>query len=181
MTKPSLFIPYLGILVALSAPAELLAPSNCHAPSLTPAQQILLKLIEQQKQLSPKQQQKAIPPKVLAPILWKASLRYKIHPSVLMAVIMHESRYDVNAHNRRTHDHGLMQINGRTAKSLALNNSCLYNVECNVMAGASVLAYMKRRFGHERNWIARYNVGTHPKKSNNSTYLAYAAKVGAYL
>jgi len=77
------------------------------------------------------------------------------------AILYHESRLRVNAHNKVTGDHGIGQINIKTAKAYRfdvdrLKRDCAYSVA----AAAKVLLWFKRTYPHEPLWFCRYNIGT---------------------
>lgn len=62
-----------------------------------------------------------------------------IDPKLLAAMVLHESRGVERAYNP-TGDHGLTQINTRTAIDFGISVKCLYNWRCNLRKGAELFA-----------------------------------------
>lgn len=89
-------------------------------------------------------------PELAAEIIRVAKIE-RLAPEVLAAVVLAESRGVESAYNATTLDHGLMQINEKTARSLGLTRSCLYSWRCNLTNGAKLLA---------KGRLCQYNVGT---------------------
>lgn len=105
------------------------------------------------EQLRKKASPKAVPARLLAPVILRASLRYGVDYSLLTSVLLLESRGIASAYNNRTRDYGIMQINIHTARSLGLSMNCLMNYTCSIHAGARVLSELKD------GRLCRYNVG----------------------
>lgn len=105
-------------------------------------------------QLKKKAAPNAVPAQELAPAILRASLKYGLDYHLLTAVILVESRGVSTAYNKRSHDHGLGQINAKTAGKLGLSMACLYDWRCNLDAMARILSEIND------GQICRYNVGT---------------------
>ncbi len=106
------------------------------------------------EQLRKKASPRAVPAKLLAPAILRASLKYGLDYHLLTSVVLLESRGIEKAYNRRTKDYGVGQINIHTANSLGLTMTCLMNYNCNLDATAKILSSIS-----DGN-ICRYNVGT---------------------
>jgi len=87
---------------------------------------------------------KAVPAKALAEHVEKVSKNANIDPVLLAQIIIVESKGVPYAYNKRSKDHGIMQINNATARSMGLSRKCLYSWKCNVEAGALILSSLKR-------------------------------------
>lgn len=75
------------------------------------------------------------------------------------AILKHESRLDVSAVNYKTDDHGIGQVNRKTAKAHGFDIKRLTtDFEYSVMAAADVYKWFIKVYGEEQ-WC-RYNVGT---------------------
>lgn len=106
------------------------------------------------EQLKRKASPHAVPAKILAPVILRASLKYGINYRLLTSVILLESRGVASAYNKKTKDYGLGQINIKTAKAMGLSMTCLLTIECNVYATASIISTI-----NDGN-ICVYNLGT---------------------
>lgn len=89
----------------------------------------------------------------------KSCLKHKIPCDIFTAILMQESRYKLDAFNPDTKDHGIAQINEKTAIAFGFNIHKLHhNLEYSVEAGAVVLADFRRMYGKkEEDWWTRYN------------------------
>lgn len=93
----------------------------------------------------------AIPAPALAKEIMTVAAKNGTSPVLIAQIIMTESNGNPNAFNAASKDHGLMQINERTAKAMKLTSTCLYNWKCNLAAGAKIVSKLKRP--------CAYNVG----------------------
>lgn len=95
----------------------------------------------------------------LETILTKASLRYSIKKTVILAVIRCESNFDpmaVSAKGAR----GLMQIMPDTAEDLGVDPDNLYDPATNINAGTKYIRYLANRYdGNLDTVAAAYNAG----------------------
>lgn len=89
----------------------------------------------------------------------KSCTTHKIPCDVFTAILMQESRYILDAFNPDTKDHGISQINEKTAIAFGFDIKKLHsNLEYSVEAGALVLADFRRMYGKkEELWWTRYN------------------------
>lgn len=86
----------------------------------------------------------AVEPAKLAHEIMVVSKQYNADPELLTRIILVESRGIANAYNSHSADHGLMQINSRTARAYGIPHSCLYDWKCNLRAGARLVAKLRR-------------------------------------
>lgn len=64
----------------------------------------------------------------------------KQDPVLITRLVLLESRGVAHAHNKKSNDKGLMQVN----KIHKISNECAFNVRCNLRAGIKILKDMKR-------------------------------------
>ncbi len=122
----------------------------------------------------------ATPKECLKLTAYNIALEYKLDPWLFIAIIEHESRFKVNAYNRKSQDWGLSQINIANINKLNLDKKrLLTDPDYNLREGAKVLSYMHKRFKHEPQWFARYNCGTRKTLTGTlqSKCLMYAGKI----
>lgn len=95
----------------------------------------------------------------IAKVIKKVRNTYKIPEGVLVAILMQESAYRLNAINQKSKDYGISQINQRTIASFGLDRDKLTtNLEYSIEAAGIVLADFKKRHAHKDPlWFARYN------------------------
>lgn len=134
--------------------------------------ELILKQLKLIYEMTPQPKGSVRPPvEQLAPKLLKGWQQQRISPSLLMAIMAVESKFDVAAFNSRTKDVGLMQINARTAQAMKVSDACLLAWDCNLEVGIAIAAYSLKRGN-----ICRYNVGTGQlkgkRKLNCEIYLA---------
>jgi len=93
------------------------------------------------------------------------NIRYKIPKRIYAAILMQESRYKLNAVNKKSNDYCMAQINIRTARAFNFDKKrLLTDLKYCIEAGAIVLADFKRMYAHKENtWFTRYN-SSNPKK-----------------
>lgn len=112
----------------------------------------------------------AVPAEELAHEIMVQSKHYNVDPVLVAKVVIVESRGKAAAKNRRSSDHGLMQINARTAKALGISQACLYDWRCNLRHGVQMLAKLKRP--------CHYNVGpSGPARHGFGMCLKYEQKL----
>ena len=90
---------------------------------------------------------------------------YRLDPALLAAVIYEESKFRAGARSK-TGAIGLMQLQPRTAKGIAVHTggsrfrvSDLYDPEINVRYGAWYLRHLLDKYGDEKTALAAYNAG----------------------
>lgn len=81
----------------------------------------------------------AVPAALLAKEIEIVAADVGLPPDALAALVLQESRGLANAYGPAG-DHGLTQINTRTAIDLGLTVKCLYDWRCNLRAGARLFA-----------------------------------------
>lgn len=82
----------------------------------------------------------AVPTPQLAAEILALSYKHNVDPRLLAAMVLQESRGREKAYNPKSGDHGIAQINTRTAIQLKLSVQCLYNWRCNLRAAAALFA-----------------------------------------
>jgi hypothetical protein len=97
--------------------------------------------------------------KKLRQAIFMSCLRHKIPCKIYTAILMQESKYKLGAVNRVTQDHGVAQINHKTAAAFGFDIERLTtDLEYSVDAGAQVLADFRRMYGKtEVDFWTRYN------------------------
>lgn len=102
-------------------------------------------------------------------------LKHKIPCDVYTAILMQESRYKLDAINHVTNDHGVAQINIKTAIAYGFDISRLTrDLKYSVDAGAQVLADFRRMYGkREESFWTRYNSS---KPSKRAIYYQLVAR-----
>lgn len=113
-------------------------------------------------------------------VIEQVSAEYALDPALLLSIAKTESSCKPGAVNTRTQDYGLMQINRKTAAAYGYTPAQIMQVKTNVRLSAKVLVYMRKRFGHERHWYCRYNVGTAKSAPMWATCAKYAAKLAQH-
>lgn len=91
----------------------------------------------------------------------KVAKEMGVRPERLAAILAQESRYTLNAVNKKSSDYGIAQINHKTIESFGFDKKkLLTDLEYSIKAGAIVLADFKRMYGkREKNYWSRYNSG----------------------
>jgi hypothetical protein len=113
----------------------------------------------------------------LAPKLLKSWQQYNIRPELLMAMMAVESKFDVTAYNKASQDHGLLQINSKTAKLYGITDACLKDWRCNLMHGTIILKDLQAMPGFK---VCTYNLGPRGRFAKHSKACAkYEAKVAS--
>lgn len=89
----------------------------------------------------------------------KAANELNLNPQRLAAILAQESRYVLNAVNKKSRDYGIAQINHKTIDRYGFDKQrLLTDLEYSVKAGAIVLADFKRMYGKkEKTYWSRYN------------------------
>lgn len=111
----------------------------------------------------------------LLPIIARAN---QIDPQLLKAIVWHESRFNTRAQSS-THDYGLAQLNRRTIASYQLTPVDARDPVISLTIAAAELRILKRRFGTEKNWWCRYNVGTAAYETVTAKCQRYVLRVYA--
>ena len=114
---------------------------------------------------------KAIPASVLAPAIIKAAQNHDVDPKLLARIVIVESKGLPTAFNAETGDHGLVQINSKTAALYNISSSCLNNWRCNLDAAALILSDLMQMKNAR---ACLYNLG--PK----GRFVKYAAACNRY-
>lgn len=104
-----------------------------------------------------------------------ASIKYKVNPYKLSAILRQESGYKLNIINKATKDYSIGQINERTIKAFNMDKQrLLTDLTYSVNMSAFVLADFQRMYGHkEQDFWTRYN-SSNPIKRN--TYKMMVAR-----
>lgn len=113
----------------------------------------------------------AVPAPALAREIEKVVLETDLDPLDLARLVLVESRGRPKAYNPLSGDHGILQINTRTAIFYSIPVRCLYDWRCNLRRGA--LLYAK---GHR---ACQYNLGLYRKLEGRwlEKCLAYEEKL----
>lgn len=82
----------------------------------------------------------SVSPTELAPAIVATATRHSVDAVLLTQVLLVESRGKATAINHESDDHGLMQINERTRELYGFSKWCVKQWQCNLNAGAKVLA-----------------------------------------
>jgi soluble lytic murein transglycosylase-like protein len=89
----------------------------------------------------------------------KYSKLHNLNPFELISVMKLESGFDIKAHNSKSKDYGLMQINAYHVRVSKLSKSrLLSDIDYNVKIGSQILAQFKHRYPSD--YVCRYNIGT---------------------
>jgi soluble lytic murein transglycosylase-like protein len=95
--------------------------------------------------------------RLLQPVILEASERYKVDHSIIRAIIMAESSYNLMATSEKGAE-GLMQLMPNTARELGVTDS--FNPTQNIHAGARYFKKLLKRYkGNVRLALAAYNAG----------------------
>lgn len=120
-------------------------------------------------------------PEKITPLITAAAKKYKLDRRLLSCLFKMESNYTLDAVST-TDDHGIGQINGRTAKGLKIDIKKLKtDLKYSIYRSAGILAYYQwlKAADEPTTWVCRYNVGPgRPLKGN--VYLAcvsYLARI----
>lgn len=110
----------------------------------------------------------------VATAIQKVAKEMGIKPERLAAILAQESRYTLNAVNRKSKDYGIAQINHKTIESFGFDKQkLLTDLEYSVKAGAIVLADFKRMYGkREKNYWTRYNSSDPEKRKEYEVLVA---------
>ena len=110
----------------------------------------------------------------VAKAIQKVAKEMGIKPERLAAILAQESRYTLNAVNRRSRDYGIAQINHKTIESFGFDKQrLLTDLEYSVKAGAIVLADFKRMYGkREKDYWTRYNSSNPDKRKKYEILVA---------
>ena len=95
--------------------------------------------------------------RLLQPVILEASERYEVDHSIIRAIIMAESSYNLMATSEKGAE-GLMQLMPNTARELGVTDS--FNPTQNIHAGARYFKKLLKRYkGNVRLALAAYNAG----------------------
>lgn len=119
----------------------------------------------------------AVPAADLANKIIEISSTYHLDPLMLTRMVLQESKGLASAYNGVSHDHGLMQINQKTAIALGLTPTCLYNWQCNLEAAASILAQLAKYSDFSP---CHYNTGRLGAKRRAPACLEYNNRLAEY-
>ncbi len=119
----------------------------------------------------------AIPAPVLAKEIALVSKEYKIDALTLARIVLQESKGNPLAYNATSSDHGLVQINQRTAIGFNTTVRCLYNWRCNLRLGAKLIASQKK---NPRYRPCMYNVGVSGASKNIKACVRYEQQLMAF-
>lgn len=109
-----------------------------------------------------------------------ASKAYHLPPDLLVALIMTESSFQLNAINNNI-DYGLFQINIYNIKRLKLDKQkLLTDINYSVDTGARVFKWFYDTYGLKHG-IQRFNCGTRPSCVNNEKSITYLNRVLNYI
>lgn len=99
--------------------------------------------------------------KTIAKTIKKVRKKYEIPKGIIVAILMQESSYRLNAVNKDSSDYGMSQINHRTIAAFGFDKERLMtDLEYSIEAAGIVLADFKKRHAHKDPiWFARYNHG----------------------
>ncbi len=101
----------------------------------------------------------------LQPVILEASERYKVDYTIIRAIIMAESSYNLNAISKKGAE-GLMQLMPNTARELGVTDS--FNPTQNIHAGVRYFKKLLKRFkGDVRLALAAYNAGSRKVREYN--------------
>jgi transglycosylase-like protein with SLT domain len=103
--------------------------------------------------------------RLLQPVILEASERYKVDHSIIRAIIMAESSYNLMATSEKGAE-GLMQLMPNTARELGVTDS--FNPTQNIHAGARYFKKLLKRYkGNVRLALAAYNAGSRNVREYN--------------
>jgi len=100
----------------------------------------------------------------LTKLITAASVKYKLERRLLSCLYFVESTYTLNVISR-TRDHGIGQVNERTAKGFHMDVARLTSdLAYSIDRSAYMLSHYQqlKRSEEPRTWICRYNVGPGP-------------------
>ena len=103
--------------------------------------------------------------RLLQPVILEASERYEVDHSIIRAIIMAESSYNLMATSEKGAE-GLMQLMPNTARELGVTDS--FNPTQNIHAGVRYYKKLLKRFnGNVRLALAAYNAGSRNVREYN--------------
>lgn len=117
----------------------------------------------------------AAPAYKVIPEILKASKAYNVSAVLILKILLVESAGKAAAVNKKTADHGIMQINHRTAKYLNLSKVCVLDISCSINAAVAYLKTMQLRKNYRH---CMYNVGPNGlKRGKIKACLSYERKL----
>lgn len=119
---------------------------------------------------------KAVPAQELEIEIIKVASIYKVDALLLTQMVLIESKGEASAFNAKSMDHGLVQINQKTATARGLPKACLYNWKCNLRFAANLISEQSKK----ANWRpCIYNVGRVGMKRYPKACLRYETKLAS--
>ncbi len=116
----------------------------------------------------------AVPVRQLAALISRLAKKYDIDQNLISKVLLQESRGLEYAYNAKSDDHGIMQINGKTADSRHISMSCLYDWKCNLEQGVRIISDLQLKKDFR---ICLYNVGPHGAAKHMDKCINYERKL----
>ena len=116
----------------------------------------------------------AVAVKPLAALINRLAKKYDVDQQHIIRVVLHESKGKEFAYNSKSKDHGLMQINERTADDRKLDLACLYTWQCNLEAGVRIISDLQNAKDFR---ICLYNIGKKGLKRKPKACAAYERKL----
>lgn len=105
----------------------------------------------------------------------------KIPANVMAAIAMVESSYVLSAHNKKSRDYGLFQINSFNIKHYKFDKKRLVSdIDYSVMAGVKVFSWFYYRYSLD-DAISRYNCGTRHRCPKWKSVRRYLKKVKRFM
>lgn len=112
----------------------------------------------------------SVPLDALATYIYLLAERYDVSASHIARIVLHESKGVEMAFNRRTLDHGIMQLNGRTLAHRRITMACAYSWKCALEEGVKLLAEIQQKPGYR---ACMYNVGPNGVQKKIKNCLKY--------
>lgn len=112
----------------------------------------------------------AVPLQELATFIYVLAEKYDVNASQIARVVLHESKGREMAFNKRTQDHGIMQLNYKTLVHKNISMACAYSWKCALEAGVKLLSELNQRPNYR---ICMYNVGPAGVQKRIKNCLAY--------
>lgn len=117
----------------------------------------------------------AAPAYKVIPEILKASKAYNVSSVLILKILLVESAGKAMAVNKRTADHGIMQINHRTAVYLNLSKVCVLDISCSINAAVAYLKTIQLRKNYRH---CMYNIGPNGlKRGKIKACLSYERKL----
>ena len=114
----------------------------------------------------------AVPTQELAAAIVQESARQGVDARLVAQILLQESRGKANAYNKASKDHGIMQINEKTAKAANISQECLKNWRCNLRQGVRIIAKAHRP--------CAFNLGNTGAKKWTKSCIKYETKLASF-